>query len=554
MAKSTIPTAKLQHTRWPGLIWAVPIAALAIVGWLALRSYMAEGPSVTVRFNTTGGIKPDNTVVRYRGVTVGHVNAVRLSKSLDEISVTMRFEPYMAGHLGKGTRYWVAGKTVSFADLDSLKSLISGPYIGIDPHPGRTITHVVGLNQEPVLKTEPKGVTVVLKAKELGNISRGAPLYYKDYAIGEIRGETMLRNGMGFDIYAFIPEQYLKLINSRSRFWSSGSIGFSLFGAHSGVHVPGIPALLSGAVTLSTPESGAPVHNDEVFPLYDNAAAARSAPDKYDVSYRLVMAGGPQGLVANAPVLLEGARVGSVTHVYMRYDPHRHSLHTDILIALDPKRIPLSPGSAWNLIRPQAQMNSILRHLIAHGLRAQLSNEVALIGPKLIALNQFGAARPAQLIAGHPPQIPMVASAGIDETVKQINAVMRQIHGMRLPEIARNIHTLTARLAQLSRSPQTQQTLKRLDQSMTQLDQLLQTANVQLPEILAALHGTVQQANKALGAANALLHNGGTAASGPESASLPHTLYELSQTAQSLRALLDYLDSHPNALVFGKKP
>ena len=65
MSELATPPAKLQRTRWPGLIWAVPIAALAIVGWLALRSYMAQGPLVTVRFSTIGGIKPDHTVVKY---------------------------------------------------------------------------------------------------------------------------------------------------------------------------------------------------------------------------------------------------------------------------------------------------------------------------------------------------------------------------------------------------------------------------------------------------------------------------------------------------------
>ena len=43
----------------------------------------------------------------------------------------MRFEPYMAGHLGKGTRYWIGGESVSFSNLRSLKSLISGPLIDL---------------------------------------------------------------------------------------------------------------------------------------------------------------------------------------------------------------------------------------------------------------------------------------------------------------------------------------------------------------------------------------------------------------------------------------
>ncbi|MHB1567297.1 MAG: PqiB family protein [Acidiferrobacter sp.] len=548
------PTAKVQHTRWPGLIWAVPIAALAIVLWLGLRSYMEQGPSVTVRFDTIGGIKPDHTVVKYRGVTVGQVTAVRLSKSLDEIWVTIHFEPYMGGHLGQGTRFWVADEHVSVADLSSLKSIIAGPYIGIDPHPGHTVTHFIGLDQEPVLKSEPKGVTVVLRTSERHNISRGAPIFYKGYRIGEIRGVAMLPSGSTFDIYAFIPEKYLHLANRRSRFWNSGRVQLNLLGPHAGVNLPPIPALLSGAITFSTPAHGAPVRDNEVFPLYNSATAALNAPGQHAVSYRLTLPGGPQSLNPGAPVLLEGTRVGSVTAVQMHYDPHDHHLSTDIRIVLEPQRIPLATPARWNLADPRPQMNRLLRHLIAQGVRAELRDAIPVVGPKVVALEQISGAPPARLIAGTPPQIPLVSSTGIHAVVAQINTLMHKINAMPLPEIAQNIHVLSRQLAQLSRSPQTRKTLAHLNQSIAHLDRLTQTADTRLPDILKALQAASTQADRALQAANAVLHSNGAAANSPESTTLPRALYELSQVAQSLRALTDYLDSHPSALVFGKRP
>ncbi len=88
---------------------------------------------------------------------------------------------------------------------------------------------------------------------------------------------------------------------------------------------------------------------------------------------------------------------------------------------------------------------------------------------------------------------------------------------------------------------------------MAHLNYLLKAGDAELPGILAALYATADEVRSALKASQTLLRGQGAVSNKPESATLPHTLYELSRAAQSLRALADYLNSHPNALIFGKK-
>ncbi len=52
------PPAKEQRSRLPGWIWAVPIAALIIVGWLGIRQFASSGPLIKVTFNGASGIRP----------------------------------------------------------------------------------------------------------------------------------------------------------------------------------------------------------------------------------------------------------------------------------------------------------------------------------------------------------------------------------------------------------------------------------------------------------------------------------------------------------------
>lgn len=545
------PQAQTRKPRWPGLIWAVPVAALAIVGWLALRSYLDQGPTVTVEFPTSGGIKPNHTAVKYRGVTVGQVTATRLAKSLNEMAVTLRFDPYMAGHLGKGTRYWIAGKEVSFTDLSSLKSLIAGPYIGVDPHPGATVHKVTGLLQEPVLKSEPKGLTLVLTSQRFDSVQRAAPILYQGMQIGEVRGKAQAPDGHGFLIYAFISEKYLHLINARSRFWNSGSVRFQLLGKDSGLHIPPADAIFSGAISVLTPEAAPPAKEDMRFPLYPNAEAARWAPRKDAVAYQIVLPGGPQGLTPGAAVQLEGQRVGTVTAVQMRYDPTQKALLTQVDLVLEPQRIPLLHAQ-WHIQNPRPQMDAMLRALIARGLRAELTQNPPLVGSPEIVLEHLSHPQAARLLPGNPPQIPFVTGGTLSNTLTQVDGILREIHALPLPEIAHNLQVTTQQIAALSRSQQTQQTLAHLAAATRHLNAILAAGQQQLPATLQHVQKASSEAEKALQAADALLAANGSAGNAPESSTLPRTLYELRRAAVSLRELTDYLNSHPNALLIGK--
>ena len=44
-----------KHGRWPGLVWAVPLAALLIVGYLGLRAFAQRGVTVVVTFSSAAG-------------------------------------------------------------------------------------------------------------------------------------------------------------------------------------------------------------------------------------------------------------------------------------------------------------------------------------------------------------------------------------------------------------------------------------------------------------------------------------------------------------------
>src|SRR4051794_9807750 len=137
-AQTEPPQARFKPSRWPGWIWAVPIAALGIVGWLGLRDLLLKGPEVTVCFENASGIQEGNTKVKYQGMIVGQVDSISLEKDLQHVAMKLQLRSDMEGHLGPGTRYWISGQTISLSNLASIKSAVSGPDIEVDPQPGKT--------------------------------------------------------------------------------------------------------------------------------------------------------------------------------------------------------------------------------------------------------------------------------------------------------------------------------------------------------------------------------------------------------------------------------
>lgn len=529
--------ARFRRTRWPGLIWAVPVAAAVIVGWLGVSAYARRGPLVTVTFPISGGLDA-GTDVDYRGLTVGHVVDVHVGKSLSQMQVDLRFESTMQGHLGKGTLFWIAGRQVSITDLNSLKSVIAGPYINILPHEGPTQGQVIGLTNSPVVNPELAGTTVTITAAHKGNLTPGASIFYGGFQIGTVEDVEMVPNGDSFIITAFIEQSYTHLLSSNSRFWNGTGIQLQTSGGTPSISFLSLGSLVSGALGVSTPAGGEALAANDQFSLYASESAALNAPSPYAVSYRVIVAGGPNGLDTGAPVTLEGELVGNVSTATMSFNQQTGALQTAIDLQIDPTRIPLAAGESWALDNPRPQMNAMLAHLIAHGLRAQLVQSVPVIGQEELALAMVPSAPQAQLGDGPVPLIP---------TNGDSTTMMAQVN-----DVLTNLKTTSAALAALSRSPQTRQTLEHLSQTAGNIAAITQSTRQQMPALLTTMRNATAQADQALQAAHAMLAVNGSDATNPEAQTLPRALYELTRAATALRELTNELQAHPNALLFGR--
>lgn len=542
-----------RRSRWPGWIWLIPIAAVAVVAWLGFQQFAESGPRVTVTFPTGSQIEAGNTQVQFEGMQVGTVESVKFRQDLRQIDVRLKLTLELADHLGKGTLFWISAKP-SITDLASFKSVIAGPHIGMRPQPGVAQKHYDGLAEPPPNGGDVPTVHYVLRAEKLGNLSRGSPIYFRDQRVGAVASTKFDAGDGHFRIDIFVDAPFDRLIHAETRFWDAGAVQLAMGSNGPRLQFQSLPALFEGAVAFVTPQralAGPLAPPDTLFPLYASRDRAEHAPGKAAVEYRAVFHSAEAGaLDAGAPVMLDQKRIGTVTRSALQYDPATGQLDDLVTLALEPSEITLV-GATW-ASDARSQMDSLLRHLIAQGLRARLGSTAPVVGGKTVELIFVPNASPAGLGTDAVPEIPTGPGSGVSEIMARLSDVAAKLDAMPLDQIADNLHDVTQRIADLSKSPQVTESLHRLDDAMASVDQVTHDARTQFGPLLAALDRLANQAQSTVAAAHGLISGGPLAASQPETVALGNMLYELTRAARSVRELADYLDRHPEALLHGR--
>jgi paraquat-inducible protein B len=545
LANPPAPEAKTRPSWFPGWIWLLPIAAVGAVAYLGIGAWTRNGPTVHVIFTSAPGVKVSDTKVRFQGQEVGEVEAVTIQKDLKHTDVEISLRSQLAGHLGPGTRFWIAGGNVSLNDLSALKTLISGPYIGIEPIDGKPTHGFTGLQTKPELTGPEAGRRYRLHETKLGNISAGSPVLHLGVNVGRVLSTSMAPNGDGVDVEAFVSAPYDKLVHAGTRFWDASAVQLSSGGGGPRIQLASLPALVSGAVAFETPDSvkDTPVAAAEAaFKLYQGESDAENAPTASALAYQAVFTNPSDTLPSGAPVTLAGKRIGEVGRSQLAYDgaDGKLTLHADLM--LEPSLMPMENVSG----SPRMRMDAMLGRLIAQGLRAGLETSPPVIGGRQVALT-FAANPPqASLGTGSDPMIPTTSSGGVDALVAQASQAVAKVNAMPFEQIGDNLRQTTERLAQLSTSPQVTEALRRINAAVANLERVSATMSNDLPHALVQVTQAVQSAKQLVGPNEEVGNQ-------PQTSSVPATLYEVRQAARSIRELADTLDRNPQALLTGRE-
>lgn len=242
------------------------------------RTARAGSPPIRIDFPNGQGLLSGQTQLRYLGVPVGLVEAVKPTDG--KVEVTARLNPGYDLLRRKGSEFSLVRPSISLQGISGLETLVSGVYIECVPGPqGPPADRFHGRSIQAAEARE-SGFQVVVQAAST-SVEAGAPVLYRGVQVGKVVRKTLASDGRSADLIASVDRAHAALLCENTRFWDAGGVRASLGFLAIKVRTGSLQSLALGGIEFGTPESKIPsnqVRPGHVFKLGDSPPKDWPAP------------------------------------------------------------------------------------------------------------------------------------------------------------------------------------------------------------------------------------------------------------------------------------
>ncbi|RAB97885.1 mammalian cell entry protein [Burkholderia multivorans] len=518
------PTISTKSGWLPSLVWLVPLIAALIGIGLVVRSVRERGPEITISFHSAEGLEPGKTQVKYKDVEIGMVKTIKLSKDLSRVLVEVQLKKEAEDFAVKDSRFWIVRPRVGATGVSGLGTLLSGAYIGVDAGRSQDVqTDFTGLEKPPAVTADQKGTQYVLRGDSLGSVDIGSPVYYRRVQVGQVVGFSLDKDGTGVTFNVFVNAPYDQYVGTNSRWWQASGVDLRLDSSGPKLNTQSLATVILGGIAFQTPpnqSSGVLAPNNTTFRLAADEGDAMRDPDGQPLQVVMNFNQSLRGLGIGAPVDFRGIVLGEVTNIGIDYDPKTKNFTMPVTMNVYPERL----GRRFRetiASKGEAARLEIVQRLVQHGLRGQLRTGNLLTSQLYVALDFFPKAPPAKVDVSHQPlELPTVPNT-LDELQLQVADIAKKLDKVPFDQIGANLNSA----------------LSNADKLFKQLD----------TQVAPEARDTLSAAKQTFSTAEATLQQ-----DSPLQSDVRGALKELTRTLQSLNALADYLERHPESLIKGK--
>lgn len=524
------PRVKTRREARFSWIWLVPLVAVIVGASLLFRDWLHTGPTVTITFDSADGLEVGQTRVRYKDVVIGVVTGIKVAPDRKKVLVSAELDREGSEYITqKDSRFWVVRPRLGVSGVTGLGTILSGVYISVDAaetvdEDATPVYQFEGLEQPPEIRSGRPGTRFVLVSNDLGSLDIGAPVYFRKIQVGQVVGYSLEESGEAVSVQVFVDAPHDRFVTRDTRFWNAGGIDLSLDAEGFKVETGSLVSVVAGGVAFAAPEGShaEPAAANARFALLPNREKALADPDGPALPIVMNFAQSVRGLKVGAPIDFRGIELGSVSDIDLAYDPENNHFYARVEANLYPMRL----GSLYDGLVQRAGKTgkpgaTMLLSLVQHGLRAQMRPANLLTGQQYVALDFFSDAPPIAVDSNSSPlNVPTVAGS-FDRLQQQISSIVTKFEAMPFDDIG-----------------------KELRDSLQSLDQLMRNLDGKLAPQATSMLRTAEKSLERIGG---LLDQ-----DSPLNDNLENTMRELSSAARSLRALADYLQTHPSSLIRGR--
>lgn len=273
--RQELPTAKVESNWRRYLFWLIPVAAAALAGWVFYHELARKGPQLHIYFDNVEGLQAGNSKVKFRGVEIGKVDAVELTKDDQLARVTVTLERSAQTVARQGSLFWVVKPQIGLNRVTGLQTIMGGEFITVLPGSGKKQTEFLGVPEPPASQKEEPGLRVVLLGESLGSIKQHSPVLYRGVQVGEVHDSSLGPEAQTVWIYLDIYRKYAPLVRMNSRFWNAGGVNVSLGLSGLDISAQSVSTLITGGISFATPDAKeAMAYDGAAFRLYDKPQSA----------------------------------------------------------------------------------------------------------------------------------------------------------------------------------------------------------------------------------------------------------------------------------------
>lgn len=543
-----IPEPEIQRGRRFSIVWLIPLLAALIGGWLAVKAIRETGPTITIVFKSAEGLVPGKTEIKYKDVTVGKVQSIQLSEDFSQVLVTAAMSRAVAGHLTQDTLFWVVRARVAVGEVSGISTLLSGAYIGMSPGTGgKVVQRFEGREKPPAISRGAAGRQFNLRSEQLGSLDIGSPVYYRQVKVGRVTNVDMAENGDSVRLEIFVEAPYHRQVNRNSRFYNASGLNMDIGADGVRIDTPSLASLLVGGISFfsaADSKPAPPVAENHVFTLYNNRDAANAATFSYREYYLLYFEETVRGLSVGAPVEFYGIRIGEVVSVRLLFDQDELAFRIPVLIAIEPDRVEFDGEQAI----PEYK---VVEKLVAKGLRAQQRTGNLLTGQRYISMNIYPDAEPRPILMDDVhPVLPTIPNT-MGEVTSTARRLLARFNDLPLEETLVDIREAARQVKAMTGSETLESAIDNIDRSFAEFRKVTSDLN---DGILPRVNGVLDQARESLAQGEEALATATTVLGEGEPMvyNLNRLLLELQGAARAVEALADYLERHPDSIVYGR--
>lgn len=295
--------------------------------------------------------------------------------------------------------------------------------------------------------------------------------------------------------------------------------------------------------------------------------------------YVVYFEGALNGLNVGAPVKLQGVQIGTVKEISLELanDASRVTVTKPVVIEVDPGVIMDSSGHSWQVAATLKERQQNAKRLIDAGIKAQLQMQSLLTGLLYVEFNFYPDA-PLGLTGLHYkdlPELPSVPTTAdqlkntadelltkfrklpIEDMVKDLAATLKEVREIATSEelkknraaLAKTLDETEKLVANLNRNLVPM--VKNMNSTVTDTRTMVQQFTRNMRPVLVSTEKTLNTATSVLMESRHTL--GSVDALAAPDAPLWQSLEALRDAAQSTKDLTDYLERHPDSIIYGKE-